>query len=85
MEFDRDFFDGIKKMDDGALSDAIQMIAGGMGVDQNLVQYYLRDMNKVKEAVSGLDRESFEKIRATIGEEKTDEVMEKIRSQMKGE
>ncbi len=85
MEFDRNFFDGIKGMDDAALSDAIQMLAAGMGVDQNLVQYYLRDMNKVKEAVSSLDRESFEKIRSTLGEEKTDEVMEKLRSQMKGE
>lgn len=85
MEFDRDFFEGIKNMDNGALSDAIQMLAEGMGVDKSLVQYYLRDMNKVKEAVSGLDRESFEKIRATLGEEKTNEVMENIRSKMKGE
>lgn len=85
MEFDRNFFDGIKEMDDSALSDAIQMLAAGMGVDKSLVQYYLRDMNKVKEAVSGLDREAFEKIRSALGEEKTDEVMEKLRSQMKGE
>lgn len=85
MEFDRDFFEGIKQMDDLALSDTIRSIAVGMGVDPSLVQHYLQDMSKVKEAVAGLDRESFDKIRSVLGEEKANEVMENLRSQMKGE
>lgn len=85
MEFDREFFESIKKMDDNTLSGAIQAIAAQMGVDQNLVQYYLRDMGKVKEAVSGLDKEDFNKIQTALGEEKTDEVFKQIRSQMQGE
>ncbi len=85
MEFDRDFFEGIKKMDDSALSDTIKAIAVGMGVDQGLVQHYLQDMSKVKEAVAGLDQESFDKIRSVLGEEKANEVMENLRSQMKGD
>lgn len=85
MEFDRNFLEGIQNIPDGALAETIQALAGEMGVDRNLVQYYLKDMAKVKEAVSGLDKESFDKIRSVLGEEKTDSVMENLRERMKGE
>lgn len=85
MEFDRNFLEGIQNIPDGALAETIQALAGEMGVDRNLVQYYLKDMAKVKEAVSGLDKESFDKIRSVLGEEKADSVMENLRERMKGE
>ena len=85
MEFDRNFLEGIQKIPDGALAETIQALAGEMGVDPNLVQFYLKDMSKVKEAVSGLDKESFDKIRSVLGEEKADSVMENLRERMKGE
>ena len=85
MEFDRNFLEGIQKIPDGALAETIRALAGEMGVDPNLVQFYLKDMSKVKEAVSGLDKESFDKIRSVLGEEKADSVMENLRERMKGE
>lgn len=83
MEFDQSFFDNVKNMDDAVLSEAILAIAGQMGVDRSLVQHYLKDMSKVKDAVSSLDAEGYERIRRSLGEEKTNEVINTLRSQMK--
>ncbi len=85
MELDRDLLEKIRLLDDDKLRLAIGNVAQSMGIDPNMAAAYLGDMQKIKDTVASLKQEDLNQIQNALGQENTEKLVEKIRSEVKGD
>lgn len=85
MELDRNLLEKINLLDDKSLRSVIENVAAGMGLDSKMASLYLQDMSKIKKTVSNLSQADLDRIQSTIGEENTQNLVEHIRREVKGE
>lgn len=85
MELDRDLLEKIRLLDDDQLRSAIGNVAQSMGIDPAMAAMYLSDMGKVKETVAGLTQKDLDQVQNAIGKENTEALIEKIRTEVKGD
>ncbi len=83
MEFDEKLIREIAGLDDAALKDGIQRVCMEMGVDPHLAGAYLGDMNKIRSAIMGLKEEDLKKICDHLGEDRVNDIITGIRSELR--
>lgn len=78
MELDQNTVGKVLGLSDEALGDAVTRIALGLGVDQSLLKPYLSHLDQIRAAIAGMTPADLEKVRATLGEEKTQAILGQI-------
>lgn len=78
MDQEQDLIRQIASMDDAVLREGLGKVAESMGIAPSLAAHYLSDMSKIRETVSGLTSEELRKIRAGIGEENLNQILETL-------
>lgn len=82
MEFDKELAQKISKINDDELKSSIENVAKAMGADVKGLEFYLRDMEKIKKTLSGLTQSDFDKITSAIGEDKARDIIENIKKEV---
>lgn len=82
MEFDQNLLHEIASMPDADLKNGIFKVAQNMGVDPMMASVYLSDMEKIRNAISGLTEEDLQKICHHLGEDQVNEIVSNIKNEM---
>lgn len=83
MDREQELIRELAAMDDAALRQGLSRVAESMGIAPKLAAMYLSDIGKIRETVLGLTTEDLQKIRANLGEENMNQILNGIRG--KGE
>ena len=83
MELDETLKQKILALDNDALERSVLAVARQMGVDEKKARSRMGDPEKVKRALEGLKQKDLDRIAARLGEEKSAELMQAVKREMK--
>ena len=82
MDREQELIRELAAMDDDVLREGLGRVAESMGISPSLAAVYLSDMGKIRETVLGLTPEDLGKIRANLGEDNMNQILDNIQKEL---